>query len=179
MKKFKKHIMVSAILLIILISSVSVFAQKNQEEKKTKFGIGLQNLSPAWGISGMLDITPDMSIQGIIDPLGNLKMYTGKGIYRFKKGPSWSAYGYGMAGAWSHYPYYDVVGWNVVKKTETIVGFGAGAGIEYDWRGLSADFSNFPLIWWNIEIGLGKIDFKKSGVDFSGIMIGGGLHYRF
>lgn len=30
MKKFKKHIMVSAVLLIILVSSASVFAQKNQ-----------------------------------------------------------------------------------------------------------------------------------------------------
>lgn len=165
-------------------TSVSVFAQKNQEEKKTKFGIGFQVSYPAWGISGMLDVTPNVSIQGILGPLGDLKTYAGRGIYKFKKGPYWNAYGYGMLGAWSYQPVADFYSGGLLYmgtkgETETIVGFGAGAGIEYDWRGLGAGFSDLPPIWWSTEIGLGKLDFKKSEQDYSGIWFGVGAHYRF
>ncbi|MDP3142832.1 MAG: hypothetical protein Q8N14_02650, partial [Candidatus Omnitrophota bacterium] len=145
--------------------------------KKTKFGIGFQGLKPTnhdldpdWGISGILDITPKVSFQGILGLLlGDVKMYAGRGIYKFKKGPYWNAYGYGMLSTWS-YPRYKTLDWSL---------FGAGVGIEYDWRGLSADFSNLPPIWLNFEIGLGSGKFKETDYNFSTFVIGIGVHYRF
>ena len=157
-------------------TSVSVFAQKNQEEKKTKFGIGFQSAFPSWGISGMVDVSDKISIQGILGAFSVLKTYAGRGIYRFKKETYWNAYGYGMLGAWS-YPGYKIgTGWSLEETTETVMGFGAGAGIEYDWRGLNP---KLPPLFWNLEIGLGSVKFKEIDYNLSAFMFGAGVYYRF
>lgn len=72
------------------------------------------------------------------------------------------------------YPYYGWEGWNYKEKTESVMGFGAGAGIEYDWRALSP---NLPPIRWNAEIGLGRVGLEY--YNFSTLMFGVGGHYRF
>ncbi|MDI6703844.1 MAG: hypothetical protein QME40_04150 [bacterium] len=170
----KKHLSVitGAFLLLLLISSVAL--AQGIEDKTKRFGLGLQCSFPAWGISGMMDVADNLSLQGVLDLFGDLKTYAGRGIYRFNKEPYWNVYGYGMIGAWSYSYYY---GWPIyLKITETVMGFGAGVGIEYDWKALSPDL---PPICWNLEAGLGSVGFKKVYYPFSTFMIGVGAHYRF
>lgn len=175
MKKFKKCFNLVAVFLIILISSVSVLAQQKQVGfQSLTSGLGL---SPSWwGISAIADVTPNVSIQVILNPLGDLnKMlytgaYAGRGIYRFIKKTYWNAYGYGMLGAWS----YLTDSLNLKEKTGIEIMdiiFGPGAGIEYNWKAL---YSKLPSIAWNLEVGLGMVNFK--GID---IITGAGAHYRF
>ncbi len=159
------------ILLFLLVASVAF----TEEEKETKFGIGFQGSFPAWGISGMMDVADNISVQGIVGLMGDLKMYAGKGIYKFRKEPYWNAYGYGTIGRWS-YPGYKWEEWDLVEITETTMGFGVGVGIEYDWRGWDP---KLPPIFGNVEIGFGKVEFDEVDYDFSTLMWGGGLHYRF
>jgi len=178
----KKHLSITeAVSLFLLVSSVAL-AQGIEDETK-RFGVGFQSSYPAWGISGMMDVADNLSVQGILGMVGDLKTYAGRGIYRFRKEPYWNTYGYGMIGAWS-YPGYEIeyeyiygISYPTMKKiTETVMGFGAGVGIEYDWRALSP---NLPPIWFNLEIGLGNVKFKKIDYDFSAFMAGAGAHYRF
>ena len=157
--------------MLLLVSNIA-FAQG---EKETKFGIGFQSSFPAWGISGMMDVADNVSVQGILGAFGDLKTYAGRGIYRFRKEPKWNTYGYGMIGAWS-YPWYKWEGWNLVEETETTIGFGAGVGIEYDWRAWMPDL---PPVWWNLKIGVGMIEFEEADYDLSTFMVGCGGHYRF
>ena len=169
---FKKFSLEGVVISILLLVSSVAFAQ---EEKETKFGIGFQSSFPAYGISGMLDVGPNISVQGILGAFGDLKTFAGRGIYRFRKEPYWNTYGYGMIGVWS-YPWYKWEGWNFVEKTETTMGFGAGVGIDYNWQGWSPDL---PPIWWNLELGIGMVEFEDADYNFSTIMFGVGVHYRF
>lgn len=125
----------------------------------------------------MLDITPNVSIQGILGPLGNLKMYAGKGIYRVIKTSAGNIYGYGMIGAWS----YPLLSWNSKEGTETVMGFGAGIGLEVNLKALYPNlFSNLSPISCNAEIGLRSVKFKEASCYFPiPISIGAGIHYRF
>lgn len=136
--------------LFIATVTVSLFllvgVASAQEQKETKFGVGLQN----WGISGMMDVSDKVSVQGILEAFGYLKAYTGRGIYRFKRESVWNAYGYGMVGMWSYS--YDA-DWDRAKGTETAMCFGAGGGIEYNWQAFAP---NLPPIWWNLEAGIGS-----------------------
>ncbi len=159
--------------------SISVFGQQRQEEEKT-YGIGFQtlysvgntgNTISVWGISGMADVTPNMSIQliiapfgpGLSAPFGDPKMYAGKFIYRYKKKLYWNAYAYGMVSALDYY-----------KTDEEFDLFaGVGTGIEGNWKAL---YSGLPSIAWSLEIGIGKGNLKEiSNVS----IISGGAHYRF
>ena len=168
---FKKYFGLLVVVVSLFVSSAA-FAQEE------KFGIGVQFTFPAWGVSGMMDVTDKTSIQGILGLIGDLKMYAGRGIYRFRKEPYWNVYGYGMIGAWSYTGYkigYDS-NFNVEKTTETALGFGVGVGIEYTWR---AWIPELPPIFWNIEIGFGRVKFDEVDYNFSTFMIGTGVHYRF
>lgn len=82
-----------AVSFFLLVSDVA-FAQ---EQKETKFGIGFQSTFPAWGLSGMMDVNDKVSVQGILGAFGDLNIYAGRGIYRFRKEPMWNTYGYGMS----------------------------------------------------------------------------------
>lgn len=166
------------VVLLILVAPVITWAQGEQEEQgaqgsepkaisDTKYGVGFQGTFPASGISGMIDLTDAITAQAIIGFYGNLKTYAGRGLYRFRKENFWNLYGYGMVGAWSY---------SLVGESETVPGFGAGAGIEYDWRGWNPEL---PSISWNLELGLGVVNFDKVNYNFSTLLIGAGVHYRF
>lgn len=162
--------------LFIATATVSLFflvgVASAQEQKETKFGVGFQG----WGISGMMDVSDKVSVQGILGMFGDLRTYAGRGIYRFRREPLWNAYGYGMVGMWSgSYSKWDAYRGDYVEETETAMGFGAGGGIEYNWQAFSP---NLPPIWWNLEAGIGSVGFDHYN-DFSAFMFGGGAHYRF
>lgn len=169
---FKKHFSLGGVVIsLLLLGSSVVFAQG---EKETKFGIGFQS-AYRWGISGMVDVAPNISVQGILAPFSDMKAYVGRGIYRFRIEPHWNTYGYGMIGAWSH-PWDKLEGEILVEETETTMGFGIGAGIEYNWQGR---FPNLPPVWWNFELGITKVKFEEADHLCSVFMFGLGVHYRF
>lgn len=163
----------SIVVGLILVAVSKCFAQDRDD---LKWGVGFQGSFPAYGFSGMMDINETISVQAILGFFGDLNTYAGRGLYRFKKEDDWEIYGYGMIGAWS----YDGVRvrslFVLEKYTETVIGFGAGAGIEYDFRALSPDL---PPLFGNVELGIGIVDFNKVNYDFNTLLIGLGVHYRF
>lgn len=170
LKSFKVFLAIS---VLALIMTSSVFSQEKDE---TEFGVGVQFAFPAYGISGVIDLADNFAAQGIIGAFGDLKTYAGRGIYRFQTETYWNTYGYGMVGAWS-YPWTKIdENYNLVEKNEITLGYGAGVGVEYNWQSLS---SNLPPIWWNLEIGVGSVQFDEANYDFSTFMFGTGAHFRF
>jgi hypothetical protein len=167
----KNYLKILFVIFGISLFPNTIFAQEEEHEvEKTKFGIGLQFTLPAWGISGMVDVAENISAQGIFGVFADLKTYAARGIYRFKKETYWNVYGYGMVGAWSY------TNWLFEENTETVMGFGAGTGIEYDWRALA---SGLPPLFFNLEMGLSSVNFNEVAYNFSSFMVGAGLHYRF
>lgn len=171
-----KKIVVSAILSIFLVPGV-LLAQEQQNTTDTeiehfRYGVGFQGTFPASGISGMMSITDQISIQAIAGIFGSVRTLSGRGLYKFQEDQYWDLYGYGMIGAWSYR------GWtsSLNRSTETVLGLGAGAGFQYDWRAFVPDF---PPIAWNLELGLIYADFNDINYSLSAIMIGAGVHYRF
>lgn len=154
--------------------SLSMVEQQQVAEVTTvapqnlRYGVGFQGTFPAWGISGTIGITDDITGQLILGPFGFLQTYAGRGLYQFREEPYWEMYGFGMLGVWT-YNY----GFNR-RNTETSLGIGAGAGIQYDWRVLD---DQLPPIFWNLELGLGFVNFDN--YNFGNILIGTGVHYRF
>jgi hypothetical protein len=133
----------------------------------TKFGVGFQGTWPAYGLSGMMDVTEDISAQAIIGFFGSLNTFAARGLYKFQKEDYWNLYGFGMVGVWSY---------SVGSLSETVPGFGLGGGISYDWRAFD---ENLPPIFWNLELGLGFVNFDEVDYSFSTVLFGAGLHYRF
>jgi len=121
-----------------------------------------------YGVSAKYDATDKITAQAILGAWGysNLTSFTGRGIYKFKKADNYNFYGYGSLTSWT---------WDNGIDKETVFGFGAGAGVEYDIRGLDKDF--IPL-YLNADIGLQHASFKNYG-GFGGPGIGLGVHYKF
>lgn len=143
-------------------------AQGAQEPDAFRFGVGFQSSWPAWGLSGTIDVTEQVTAQAIVGAFGTLTTVGARGIYRFTQEETYNMYGYGTVGMW-RYP-------GIIR--ENVVGFGGGAGIEFDWRRI---FSNqngtFPPLFTTIDLGLVVANFEH--YDFSGFTVGSGLHYRF
>jgi len=148
-----------------------VFSQ--EKEKESKFALGFQTCFPAWGVSGMINLDKNLSIQGIVGFFGSLNTYAGRVLYRFTQEDYWNAYAYGMLGAWS---YTGFVINDLTTTTETVFGFGGGVGIEYSMQALSP---KLPPIFWNLEAGISSVSFSEVAYDFSTFMIGCGAHFRF
>jgi len=75
-----------AVAVLPLLASGVVFAQgetktessvASVQKEGTKFGIGFQASFPGYGISGIVDVTDKVSIQGILDFIGDLNRYRG------------------------------------------------------------------------------------------------------
>lgn len=168
----KVYLWVIAVVLILLVFN-SAFAQDRDD---LKWGAGFQGTFPAYGISGMMDVNETISVQAILGFFGSLNTYAGRALYRFKKENDWEIYGYGMLGAWSYDGIRFRTGFGYDNYTETVLGFGFGGGIEYDWRALDP---NLPPLFWNLELGIGIVDFNNVNYNFNTLMIGAGVHYRF
>ena len=121
-----------------------------------------------YGLSGKYDVTDKVTAQAIVGAWGynNLTSITGRGIYKFKQKDHYNLYGYGSGTSWM---------WDNGFQKETIFGFGAGGGIDYDIRGLD---QSLPAIYINADIGLQYANFSYYG-GFGGIGLGLGVHYKF
>lgn len=148
------------------------------EEQSTRFGVGFQSTWPAYGLSGIIDVTPELTGQAVFGLLGPVKTFTGRALYHFSREQAYSPYGFGSIGLWRTTTVATTSLFEATERTESVLGFGAGGGIEFDWQELvSPDDDSFPPVFGNVEVGLGIVNFEH--YDFSALMIGGGLHYRF
>lgn len=121
-----------------------------------------------YGLSGKYDITDKITAQGIVGlwGYGGLSSITGRINYKFKEKNYYSLYGYGSISSWS---------WSNSLYDETVMGFGAGAGAEYDIRGFDKSF--IPLFI-SADLGLRYASFSHYG-GFGGLGLDLGVHYKF
>lgn len=150
-----------------IISSVIVATALLATNVSAKSGdayLGLQ----WYGLSGKYDITNKVTAQAIVGMWGyaGLTSITGRVNYKFQEGRFHNFYGYGSLTSWS---------WNDSYYDETVIGFGVGAGGEYDIRGIDRGF--IPLFI-SADIGLQYASFRYYG-GFGGLGLGLGLHYKF
>jgi len=121
-----------------------------------------------YGLSGKYDVSDKITAQAIVGAwgYGNLTSYTGRGIYKFKQKDDYALYGFGSVTSWT---------WDNGFDNESVFGFGAGAGVEYDIRGLNPEL---PPIYLNADLGLQVASFDRYG-GFSTLGLGLGVHYKF
>jgi hypothetical protein len=148
----KKTLLISALLLTTL------------QAKEGDVYAGLE----WYGLSAKYDVTDKITAQAIGGFWGysDLTSFTGRGLYKFKEQNNYTLYGYGSLSSWSYSGY----GYN-----ETVIGFGGGAGAEYDMRGIDPEF--IP-IFISADIGIEVANFDHYG-SFSSLGIGLGIHYKF
>lgn len=145
---------------------VAINPQVVDNPENFRYGVGFQSTFPAWGLSGTMQITDEISGQLILGPFGILNTFAGRGLYSFQEEQYWNLYGYGMLGVWT----YNYIG----SRRESSLGIGAGAGIQYDWRAWNDEL---PPLFWNLELGLGFVNLDH--YNFNSVMLGTGVHYRF
>jgi len=153
-----KNVWKKSLVALALLSTVA-------SADKGDFYAGIEN----HGISGKYDVSDKITAQAIIGVwgYGDLTSMTGRGLYKFKEKENFNLYGYGAITSWT---------WsNSYYGDETVVGFGAGAGAEYDIRGIDPEF--IPL-YINVDVGIQVASFDHYG-GFGGLGLGLGLHYKF
>ena len=145
--------------IIALLGSLTQVSAKQGDKY-----LGLQ----WYGLSGKYDVTDKITAQGIFGLWGysSLTSITGRVNYKFKQEQFYDLYSYGSISSWS---------WDNSIYDETVIGFGAGAGGEYDIRGIDPTF--IPL-YVSADIGLQYASFDHYG-GFGGLGIGLGVHYKF
>jgi hypothetical protein len=155
------QIFLGAVLSLLLLST------SQAADSDSKYAAGFQSTGYSYGLSGKMEISDEITAQGIIGLFGDLSSYSVRGLYNLKSDTHWDAYAYGSAGMWSYDSSFD-------DFDENVFVFGSGVGIEYDWRAFAPEL---PPVYWNLELGLnvGSFDYY----DFSALSFGVGAHYRF
>ena len=160
-----------SLILILFLGTITgnVLAQNDTDEppRDLRFAIGFQASFPAYGPSAMFDITEALTTQVTVDPFGKITNVTLRGLYKFERGYYWGLYGFGLVGSW---------GYEKGSVTDNTVALGLGGGFEYDVRGLVPDLA--PILF-NFETGYVYTSFDEVDADYSGFLIGLGIHYQF
>lgn len=156
-------------LLAVLLAAAPV-----QGQEESRFGIGFQSSWPAYGLSGIYDVSDRITAQAIVGAFGSVTTLSGRVLYNFQKEPKHALYGFGSTGLWRHS--YRILG---DSDTESVLGIGGGAGIELNWRAIVDDSPEptFPRLFSSFDLGFVAANFDY--YDFSGLVFGAGLHYRF
>ena len=155
-------------LLIVFSFLLGLHPLFSQSLSTPRIGIGAQFTSfPAVGLSVKADLTEHHSLQGIAGFITNLNTYDVKYMFCFNEsGDSFviKPYFYGTAGVFIYDLYFT---------SETVFGFGAGAGLEFYIPMLSEKLR--PAF----EIGYTRANFDVFHYKFKGVTLGIGLHYYF
>lgn len=165
----------AALLLAVAVAAAPLAAQDAQEHstaypevREGNLGVGLQLTWPTYGLSGMFDVSDNISVQGVVGTAGYGLALTGRGLYRLARQELFRPYAYGEAGMWTGYG-----GWGTVPN------FGAGAGVEVDIRQFIVDG---PPIYAAFEAGLNMTIYSDSFLgsgSFTRFQMGPSVHYRF
>ena len=152
-------------LLIVFSFLLGLHPLFSQSLSTPRIGIGVQGSFPAMGLSVKADLTEHHSLQGVAGFFTNLKTYAVKYMFCFNESGDFfviKPYFYGTAGVFKY---------DVYIASETVFGFGAGAGLEYYIPVLSEKLR--PAV----EIGYTRANFNV--YQFKGLTLGAGLHYYF
>lgn len=137
-----------------------------------RFGIGVASSWPAYGISGTLQVSETLTAEAVLGFFGSVSNFSVRGWYRFNRNESYDLYAYGAVGVYRYR--YNLI---INSGTESVLGLGAGGGIEGSLQKLFEE-EDFPPIFVNAELGLAFASFEYySG--FSALIFGIGIHYRF
>jgi len=154
--------------VLTTVALLAITTQSTLQAKET-VGVGFQSSGfSSNGLSVKVDLSDTYTVQGIAGFLGDVTNYSMRGLYNFQNEKDYSLYGYGGVGMWQIK--YDIFG----VEDESVVGFGAGAGVEYDLRALSP---NFIPLFVNFELGMDVVKFENDS--YGGFTTGLGLHYKF
>ncbi len=164
MKKITKNILFASIISISSIFSNNTLAEGESDEK---FAVGFQSGFASGGLSAKMRFNEKFTGQALLGFFGSLTHYGARGLYNLKTDEFWEFYGFAQAGIWT---------WDgsFLRDSQTVFGFGGGAGFEYDIRGFD---ENFPPVFISSEVGLAFVDFDY--YSFSTFGFGLGAHYRF
>lgn len=175
-------VLLAAVLAAVPLTAESVVAQETpaQNRTDTRWGVGFQSAYPAYGLSGMYDVTDQFTAQAVIGALGEVTTLSGRVLYHLRRLEKYGWYAFGTAGMWRYsYDSFNPFTGARISDSETAVSFGGGAGAELNWANiLSPDDESFPPIFSTIDLGLIMV----SGFDvynMSAFTWGVGLHYRF
>ncbi len=155
-----KKILVSSVVAATVFSS-SLFAG---DFKGISVGVQSSGFESS-GLSVKYDINDKITAQAILGAIGTVTNYSGRILYNFKKDKYFTYYGYGSVGSWS---------WSNSFYSETVIGYGAGAGLDYNIQNADKDL---PPIFLSAEAGFSMVDF--SHYSYGGLGIGIGIHYKF
>lgn len=138
-----------------------------------QYSVGFQSSWPSYGVSVRYDLSDRVQAQGVVGALGEVTNFSGRLNYDLKDEEKYDIYGYGSVGLWRYS--FSLFG---VSESETSIGIGGGAGLEFDLQEVFApDEDDFPPLFWSIEMGLTMASFDA--YNWSTFSLGGGLHYRF
>jgi hypothetical protein len=155
--------------IVEIVATVAPEQAAAQDAESGRFGVGLQSSWPSYGLSGIYDMSDQITLQAVVGALGTVTNLGARALYRFNQQEKYNLYGFGTAGLWRY---------DYTIDTESVVGFGGGAGIELDWREIiSPEDGSFPPLYSSFDLGFVLADFDH--YNFSGFSFGGGLHYRF
>ncbi len=142
-----------------------------------RYGVGFASSWPSYGISGTLQMSETLTAEAIIGALGAVSHFGGRVWYRFNRNVNYDLYGYGAVGVYRYRSGYYFNGrGDRIRDTESVLGLGAGVGIEAGLQKLLDD-ENFLPLFINAEFGLALASFEY--YNFSSFSFGAGIHYRF
>ncbi len=152
------------IITVIFLSQSTLYAKENSYTDNLSVGVQSSGLSST-GLSVKYALNDKFTLQGILGMLGTVSNYSARAIYNFKQDDNFKYYGYGSVGVWKYSDY---------LANETSMGFGIGAGLNYDVRKLD---KTLPPLFLSAEIGFDFINF--SYYSYGGLGVGFGVHYKF
>lgn len=161
-------------LLLLLLTTIgsSAFAQARRASAPPPFGVGLYAQGAVVGISGVVDVSPRIAVQGFVGAASagrySATLFSGKGLYRMVLLNPIRGHLYGAAGSYSG----RLRG--VFRDTEVSgLYLSVGAGGEIDLKGYDWYPSGMPSISISADAGL----FRWEG--HTGPTLGFGAHLRF
>ena len=155
----RNKLMISSLVACAVLASSAATAKPM---KNGKFGVGVQLSFPTGGISVKKEMTDELTVQATLGGGGYYTVIGGRGLYKFKKDAAYDIYGFGGLA---------YINWKFLNVSESSVGYGAGAGIEYD---VAKDITvNGELGFYGASFGNGFTG------TYGGVGFGLGAHYWF
>lgn len=135
-----------------------------------QIGVGFQRITwNCWGLSAIVDLSPSLSVEGLLGLVGDRHANGLRGLVRFLKKDQINGYGYVLIGAETTEEY---SGSYIVKETGMVVGGGVGA--EYN-----LPVSRALVVSFNAELGVENMSgFEVIDANYFTVTYAAGIHLR-
>lgn len=101
----------------LLVASTVSAQETGRVADEHRYGVGFTATFPSYGLSGMYDVSDQISAQAIIGALGTVSNVSGRVLHRFNQHPKYDVFGFGSAGMW-------------FGGGASVAGVGGGGGVE-------------------------------------------------